>query len=112
MDAADGGVLLEDDVDGVELGGSGEDTRDICGPTRERVKDGAEALTSGALRDDAVGTRRADELRYARAVLLLFLLPRVPCVVEPGLPMREAFAEIVFGLVERPAKRMVREIDA
>src|SRR5689334_19457338 len=104
MDAADGVVLLEDDVDGVELGGGGEDARDICGPTRERVKDGAEALTSGALGDDAVRARHTDELRDARAVLLLLFLPRVPCVVEPGLPMREALAEIVFGLVERAAK--------
>jgi hypothetical protein len=35
----------------------------------------------------------ADTRWWGAWMLLLFLLPRVPCVVEPGLPMREAFAK-------------------
>ena len=41
-----------------------------------------------------------------------FLLPWLPCVAELCLPVLKAFAEIVFGLVERTAERVVCEIDA
>jgi hypothetical protein len=63
MNATEGGVLLEDDVNGVELGRGRKNARDAW----QRVEDGAEALAGGGFRDDAVGARCANELRDTRA---------------------------------------------
>src|SRR6202021_2986397 len=90
------------------LGCGGEDT----GRAWKSVEHGAQALARGGFWDDAVWTWRADELRETRAVRLFFFLPRIPGVAEFRLPVLEAFAEIVFSLIERAAEGVICEIDA
>ena len=95
FNAPDGGVLLEDDVDGIELAVGREHARHAW----QRVEDGAQALARGGLRDDAVGARRADELREPRAVRVVLVHPPVPRIAEMRLPELDALAHVVLRLV-------------
>ena len=106
-DAVGGGVLLEDDVDGVELGGGGDDVRCAC----VGVEDSAKTLAGGDAGDDGVGARGADEGGEVGAVLLLGGVPVFPGSAHSGLPELGGVAEVVFRLVERAAEGVVFEVD-
>ena len=103
-------ILAQDHVDRVELAAQRDDARDDRGV--ERVQNRAQSLTGAGLRHDAVAARCAQQSREPVAIRRALGHPRVPRAAHAVVPRRESLAHVVVHRIERPAERVVGEVNA